>query len=545
MKRIYIYLLYLFILLIMTTSIHGTPLDLIVMVDTSESMEDYFDNLMHFIITEIIEKNLKEGDIFHLIRFSEQPVHELTRTIGGKESSAAILKKVFSLKRKLLFGKYTDLVEAIRFTILYAEGLHTQNKKKMLLLTDGIHEPPPDSPYAKMDRETVEAEVKKYAQTIIQKDGWSVHILRIPLNDYKKNEQKDHDEVKKRETVPIDTQKEKDQQEKDRKEAPIDEKKDGKSLLDIFSKYLGITITDYDDKKKPDLSNKTAGFPYLQFPGNLGKQGRIITIPFYIENFQKDEIIIKLITLETEGKNILHGTVAPKRVPGNSRVPFKVRILLPVDFPKGPCNLPVTLTFDDDNRISPREGILSFYYTGDFFVTVIPFIIENLHYIFIILIIIALLVILFIFIRTRVFEGVFSDIFRPGEWGDRAKPLLEEGEKLIEMRVSFQNPHIGFRNIHKIDDNRSISVGGGLSSYLIFLIPMPPHIAEISNEDGVYVFTPLRKEFFPDLTGPIKNCLNIEIPLVSSHQYRTYITFLEYESPLLKLNRLLHSVEHG
>jgi hypothetical protein len=72
---------------------------------------------------------------------------------------------------------------------------------------------------------------------------------------------------------------------------------------------------------------------------------------------------------------------------------------------------------------------------------------------------------------------------------------------------------------------------------------MPSHIAEIENRDGTYIFYPVKTEFFPDLKGPVENCLNKEIPVVSAHGYQTHITFTEYESPLSKINRLLHSVQ--
>ncbi|MBN1698706.1 MAG: VWA domain-containing protein [Spirochaetales bacterium] len=549
MRRNYIIIVYVVILLSVSVAVGAIPLDLIIMVDTSESMEAYFDDLVHFLITGIIEKNLQKGDVFHLIRFSDRPVHEMTQTITGTESIKAIERELYFLKQKLLFGRYTDLVEAIRFTIEYAEGLTTQNNKKMLLLTDGIHEPPPESRFAHMDPESVKAEVKKYAQSIIRKNGWSVHILRIPLNGTAVDVQKSDEVVKDREHVASGTRDDTGDETKVRPEPSGDTEggdekiKGDDSILDIFSDNTDSTIVDYNKEEKSDLPYKSGGFPRLEFPGDLGRQGTIIAIPFHIENFQHRDIIIKLVSLETHGRNILHGSVSPKRVPANTRVPFRVRIKLPPDFPKGPAELPISLTFGDDNRISPREGVIGFYYTGDVGVNFMPFVIENFQCILIILIIIALLVILFVFIRKRIFEGIFSDFIRPAEWGERAKPGFIEGDTLIEMRVSFQNPHIGFRNIHKIDENKRLSVGGGLSSFLVFLIPVPSHIAEISCENGVYVFTPIREELFPDLSGPVKNCLNKEIPLVSSHNYRTYLVFTRYESPLLKLNRILHSVE--
>ena len=78
---------------------------------------------------------------------------------------------------------------------------------------------------------------------------------------------------------------------------------------------------------------------------------------------------------------------------------------------------------------------------------------------------------------------------------------------LIEMRVEQQNHRVGFRNVHRIGTGAARSVGGRFSSFLVFLVPMPAGIAEIRNVDGRYVFTPLRAELFPGISGPIEDCL--------------------------------------
>jgi hypothetical protein len=146
--------------------------------------------------------------------------------------------------------------------------------------------------------------------------------------------------------------------------------------------------------------------------------------------------------------------------------------------------------------------------------------------------------------RKKKLEGTFKDMFHSEKWQETITSIFLSDIPLIEMRVSFQNPHIGFRNIHKIKDNKALSIGGGFSQFLIFLIPMPPHIAEIYKEDGKYIFNPVQKEYFPDLNGPVVDCLDREIPVVSRHGYRSKITFKEYVSPLSQLHALLHSITY-
>jgi len=115
---------------------------------------------------------------------------------------------------------------------------------------------------------------------------------------------------------------------------------------------------------------------------------------------------------------------------------------------------------------------------------------------------------------------------------------------LIEMRVSLQNQHVGFRNVHRIPKGGGRSVGGGFSSYLIFLVRVPSSIAQIRNQDGKYVFTPLRADMFPGLSGPIEDCLGVEIPFVGPHGREMSLHFREWVSPLEEINRIMRSVQH-
>ena len=110
---------------------------------------------------------------------------------------------------------------------------------------------------------------------------------------------------------------------------------------------------------------------------------------------------------------------------------------------------------------------------------------------------------------------------------------------LIEMRVSFQSHAIGFRNVHRIADGSSRTIGGRSSAYLIFLVALPPAVAEIRNEGGSYVFTPLKTELFPGIQGPVRDCLNREITLVAPKGREMTLHFREWKEPLDEINGIL------
>jgi hypothetical protein len=304
---------------------------------------------------------------------------------------------------------------------------------------------------------------------------------------------------------------------------------------------LNAELVPYNEKNKNELASQVTGFPKLIFPPDLGNQGRNISVPFKIQNFHKMSLSVRLAGLNYRSTNILRDQSVSKTIPPNSISSFDVPILLPQDLPLGKTLLPVTLIFDDDPHISPVEGTLSFTYTGDMFK---DFSKNASNYLFIIIIVIiaaVLALLVFVIIRMRVFENIFKDILSPGSGRNPQTGMFGE---LIEMRVAFQNPHVGFRNIHKVEEGKKASVGGGLSTFLIFLIPIPSNIAEVSKEGDTYVFTPLKEEFFPELHDSIVDCLEKDIQIVSKQGYRSAIRFHKYISPLTELNHLLHSASH-
>jgi hypothetical protein len=129
-------------------------------------------------------------------------------------------------------------------------------------------------------------------------------------------------------------------------------------------------------------------------------------------------------------------------------------------------------------------------------------------------------------------------------WQDTYKDLPpQKGPAMLSLFVEDQNTAIGRRNIHTLKSGYSFSVGGGRSDFLIFLVPIPPHIAEIRSEGSQWTFIPRKPQFFPDIgSQTVPNCIGKTIRIVSEKNYELKIRFERYEDPLLSLNRLLNSV---
>jgi len=119
------------------------------------------------------------------------------------------------------------------------------------------------------------------------------------------------------------------------------------------------------------------------------------------------------------------------------------------------------------------------------------------------------------------------------------------GPLLLNLFVIDQNKLIGKRNIHSLKSGYSLSVGGGKNDdYLIFLVPMPPHLGEIRRDGSTLTFTPKKPKYFPEIgSNEVKDCINKTIKIVSDKNYEMRFMFEMYEDPLDTLNRTLMSVK--
>ena len=121
--------------------------------------------------------------------------------------------------------------------------------------------------------------------------------------------------------------------------------------------------------------------------------------------------------------------------------------------------------------------------------------------------------------------------------------ILRPGRIQVELRVDGQNPSIGRRNVHSLEAGQARGVGGGRSDFLVFLVNVPAHVAELHFDGENCSFIPLRTECFPDLSGPVQSCLGKDIPMVSRQGYPMVLRFTKFIDPVEKVNRLLHCIE--
>jgi hypothetical protein len=132
---------------------------------------------------------------------------------------------------------------------------------------------------------------------------------------------------------------------------------------------------------------------------------------------------------------------------------------------------------------------------------------------------------------------------RPARAESSRTAINPSGPLLLNLFVEDQNTAIGKRNIHSLKTGYSLSVGGGKSDFLIFLVPVASNIGEIRRDGGLCTFIPRKSKYFPDLgSNEMRDCINKTIRVISDRNYEVRFRFEQYEDPLHELNRLFNSL---
>ncbi|MBA7551340.1 hypothetical protein ES705_43879 [subsurface metagenome] len=77
----------LFLSLLCAVNLSADDSELLVMVDTSESMFLFFDDLVDYLIKDLLKDNLQDDDHFHLLSFADEPQVEIEIVIDDDSES--------------------------------------------------------------------------------------------------------------------------------------------------------------------------------------------------------------------------------------------------------------------------------------------------------------------------------------------------------------------------------------------------------------------------------------------------------------------------
>ena len=151
--------------------------DVIVLMDTSGTVLPYYEVINQRVLQSIISKFVRIGDSFHLISFSAVPRYEMSQKINTEADLSRVVSRFMLLYQ---LGQSADFLSGINFAGHYMTQLPSQQEKILIVISDGIFNPPVSSPYRNYTGEQVKTELAKISASI-RANGWKVYYVKLPF----------------------------------------------------------------------------------------------------------------------------------------------------------------------------------------------------------------------------------------------------------------------------------------------------------------------------------------------------------------------------
>ncbi len=532
------------------------PIDLILVLDTSSSMSDYNEQVSDYLIGPFLREFLRMGDTFHLISFAEEPRLELSRRIterGDVETIIARLLLMYPLIR------HTDIISAVDFAEAYAGGLPSGRAKKVIVITDGKNNAIPGSKNANVNDDEIARFLSSGAASRFTRMGADFYYVKVPLTGDVPGG------MPPARTSPA-TQ----------PAGPSAGTSPGTSTQQPSGPVTPGTSATTEPSRTPPTQQAQ--------PGTSSGSSQTTVPPSTVPQDWPSP------TGQTPDSTPLSQGTSPDGSGSADGITTGPDQTIPSDGTggSGTSTVPPASTGIQDNDTPPMQtttpdrssaGQDSGSSISAFFSNI------PLPMIILLILIAALIIGLIIFFMTRnlhrtpgkaVYEAsnynakVLQDV-PPDETANKNAELLAtfaarqrrgsgtqspyghggrhsgnipvNGPLMLSLFVEDQNTAIGRRNIHTVKSGHVFSVGGGKSDFLIFLVPIPPHIAEVRFDGKNCTFIPRKPKYFPDIgSQQVPNCIGKVIRVVSDKNYELFVRIERYHDPLLELNRLLNSI---
>ena len=515
------------------------PMDLVVLLDTSTSMSNYYRQTSDYLIGPFLKEFLRIGDTFHLISFSNTPRVEISRRIENVGDVEAVIGRLLLMYP---LDPQTDVAGALNFGETYSKSLPSRSTK-IVLVTDG-------------DTAGVQNLVNDSTGRL-KNQGIDLQYIKVPVagtgpSSGRAPAQSTAISAPKTTAVPAASAAPAAPASSTTSSAPVSQP----SAQTQPSTSAGVTST-----QPQATQTQTTQTPQTQTPQTQTTQSQ---------------------TTQAPASQASPASSAPSSAPTTTpaaSAPVQTAQSTPTQpspsqpAPSQPAPVPSQASAGQTQQTASSSGS-----SGSLFDSGIPL------WLLILLIILALLILglLAFFIARRLqsspnramaqaaapsdtanLMSSYADQqkkqarspleYPPKEMKPLPKDKVYKEEELVSsgdgdpimlnLFVEDQNTAIGRRNIHNVKAGYTFSVGGGKSDFLIFLVPMPPHIADVTYDGRNCTFIPRKPQLFPDIgSQTVPSCIGKSIRVMSEKNYELHIRMERYQDPLKELNKMLHSI---
>jgi hypothetical protein len=567
----------------------GSSKDLILVLDTSASMSDYSEDVSDYLIGPFLQNYLKLGDTFHLISFDDEPKLELSRRIRETGDAETIIARLLLMQP---FVRVTDIPAAVDFAENYTANIPGGRAKQVIFITDGKNNVfsetsddisamlgselssrfsniGADVAYLNVPRDLpVRAQVQVPVEPLPQKSlppspnqsyrsrgslvQTSVPLSSQPSNQETAGQSNQNDDTgvvsqtpfipnDSAETAPDDSS---NNVIDNSNEARIyDEPVNPPSDTDVYDDPINSPAEMLDDPIVPSSPNNQV--TNNNFVNNEAENNGVeeAALPPPESNRPAENPSSPQTIPPDEGNNADEAVIIPpsssaqdNTSPSSSLGNVAITDSGSVPEPQNANEPVVQEPIQEASRNTVSSSSSSSASGGN-----IPW-----WLILLIILLLALIIWLIIFLATRNLQSSPSKAAYAASRrsASTAKDNFDSGLPMLSLFVKDQNTNIGRRNIHTAKPGTTFSVGGGSSDFLIFLVSVPPNIAEVRYDGNNCTFIPKKPNHFPDIgSQSVPNCIGKTIRVVSEKHYELFIRIDRFEDPLLELNRLMNSVK--
>jgi hypothetical protein len=306
--------------------------DVVVLLDVSQSVLPYFTDVTDYVVSSVVKDYLRFGDTFHLLSFGDTTQVEIAEKVTDAASVKSFLGRLYLLYP---LARHSDFAGALSYLYQYLSDLPESRPKVVVVITDGVNNPPEGSRTFGMSPEKVAADIEATAAKI-RANGWPVHFIKLPL-------------------LPPGS---KPAAALSGSQISPSEAKGGQSYLDQAAKAMDADISVFSAADKANLASMSLALPSVEFPPDLGKKDYAFSFPIKVTNRSVSSLGLELDHVTLDTIDILSKKSFITLPPGKSGI-MNVSVLLPDSLAQGHEQLDVQLDFANGLRVNPQHGLLS------------------------------------------------------------------------------------------------------------------------------------------------------------------------------------------
>lgn len=150
--------------------------DIVILLDTSGTVLQYYEEVNKRVLKEITDKFVRKGDTVHVLSFNADARYEMSQKVNSEADLSRVVSRFLLLYQ---LGKNSDFLTGLAYCKQYTSSLSASKEQILIVISDGIFNPPESSPYKNYSGEQIKNEIGLLAGDI-RRGGWKVYYVKLP-----------------------------------------------------------------------------------------------------------------------------------------------------------------------------------------------------------------------------------------------------------------------------------------------------------------------------------------------------------------------------